>query len=87
MQNNIMSCLNTHASEAAYTIVRQADMHGLYILLIASAEAQTRIFNFAMSSNRTPMGNKSGNKGAVMVRFGFEDSTLVFMNCHLAGGN
>ncbi len=39
MQNNIMSCLNTHARESAYTLVRQQDMHGLYILLIAKAEA------------------------------------------------
>ena len=54
--------------------------------MVAKAEVQTRIFDVAMSQVKTPMGNNSGNKGAVMVRFGFEDTTFVFMNCHLAGG-
>jgi len=55
-------------------------------MLIAKSEVQTRIFDVAMSSIKTPMGNKTGNKGAVMVRFGFEDSSFVFLNCHLAAG-
>ena len=33
------------------------------------------------------MHNRTGAKGAITVRFGFEDSTFCFLNCHLAGGN
>ena len=39
-----------------------------------------------MSTVKLTVCNKTGNKGSVMVRFGFEDSTFVFLNCHLAGG-
>ena len=84
--NNILSVLNTHASEAQYTVVRQTDMHGLYILLIAKKEVQTRIFDVAMANIKLNLANTTGNKGAVMVRFGFEDSNFVFANCHLCGG-
>ena len=86
MQNNIMNQLNTHAPDAGYTLVRQLDQHGLFILLIAKAEVQTRIFDVAMCYVKPPTGNRSGNKGAVTMRFGFEDSSFVFLNCHLAGG-
>lgn len=67
--------------------MRQLDFHGLFILLIAKAEAQTRIFDVATCFVKPPTGNNTGNKGAVMVRFGFEDSSFVFVNCHLAGGS
>lgn len=55
-------------------------------MLIAKKEVQTRIFDVAMSQVKFTLGNKTGNKGAVLVRFGFEDSTFVFMNCHMAAG-
>ena len=61
-------------------------MHGLYILLIAKAEVQTQISELALCSVKLPMANRSGNKGAVAVRFCFEDSSFVSLNCHLAGG-
>ena len=81
-----MTILNTHASRAQYTLVRQTDMHGLYILLIAKSEVQTRIFDVAMAAVKPNVANQSGNKGAVAVRFGFEDSSFIFLNCHLCGG-
>jgi len=87
MQNNIMTTLNTHVSEAGYTLVRELDQHGLYILVIAKAKVQTRIFNVAMCFVKPPMHNRTGNKGAVVVRFGFEDQSFAFVNCHLAGGS
>ena len=86
MQNNIMTVLNTHASRAEYTLVRQTDQHGLVILLIAKSEVQTRMFDVSMAAVKAPIANPSGNKGAVAVRFGFEDSTFIFLNCHLCGG-
>ena len=86
MQNNIMTILNTHASRAQYTLVRQTDMHGLYILLIAKSEVQTRIGDVAMATVKPNGAKQSGNKGAVAVRFGFEDSSFIFLNCHLCGG-
>lgn len=29
---------------------------------------------------------KLGNKGGVMIRCNFEDTSMVFWNCHLASG-
>lgn len=38
------------------------------------------------SKVKTGFGGQSGNKGAVAVRFNFDDSSLAFINCHLSSG-
>ena len=38
------------------------------------------------SKVKTGFGGNSGNKGAVTLRFNFDDSSLVFLNCHLSSG-
>lgn len=86
MQNSIMRVLNNNGGHAAYKLVRKTDQHGLYLMLIAKAEVQTRIYDVAMCFVNPPMGNRTGNKGALAIRFGLEDSSFVFLNCHLAGG-
>ena len=54
--------------------------------MIAKSEVQTRIFDVAAATVKPNAANPSGNKGAVAMRFGFEDSTFIFLNCHLCGG-
>lgn len=39
-----------------------------------------------MATVKLSVANPSGSKGAVAVRFGFEDSSFIFLNCHLCGG-
>ena len=55
-------------------------------MLLAKAEVQTRIFDVCMSNVKPTVGNRTGNKGAVMIRFGFEDTSFAFLNCHLGAG-
>lgn len=38
------------------------------------------------SKVKTGFGGNSGNKGSVAIRFNFDDSSLSFINCHLASG-
>jgi hypothetical protein len=38
------------------------------------------------SKVKTGFAGQSGNKGAVALRFNFDDSSLVFLNCHLTSG-
>ncbi len=35
---------------------------------------------------KTGYGGQSGNKGAVAIRFNFDDTTFTFTNCHLTSG-
>jgi hypothetical protein len=35
---------------------------------------------------KTGLGGSAGNKGAVVVRFKLDDTSILFMNCHLMSG-
>lgn len=61
-------------------------MFGLNLLLIAKKSVQIRMLDVSTSNVKTGLGNKSGNKGSVMVRFQLEDTSFVFMNNHLSSG-
>jgi hypothetical protein len=36
---------------------------------------------------KTGMGGSAGNKGAVIVRFKLDDTSIALVNCHLQSGN
>lgn len=40
----------------------------------------------ATSQVKVSTANSSGKKGALCLRFQYEDTSFVFINCHLAGG-
>ena len=61
-------------------------MVGQFILLFTKDEHKNRVKNMKTSKVKTGFGGNSGNKGAVTLRFNFDDSALVFLNCHLSSG-
>lgn len=61
-------------------------MVGCYIMLFTKDEYKNRVKNMKTSKVKTGFGGNSGNKGATTIRFNFDDSSMVFMNCHLTSG-
>ena len=45
-----------------------------------------RITNLTSAEVKRGMGGLHGNKGAIVVRFLVDDTSLCFINCHLAAG-
>jgi len=81
-----MKCLTEHAAEEKYVLIRTYDQHGLFTLFIAKKTVQTRISSIETCSLNFPYSD-SGSKGASIVRFCFDDTSFVFSNCHLDGGD
>ena len=45
-----------------------------------------RVSNLRACKVKTGFGGQSGNKGSVALRFNLDDSSFMFINCHLTSG-
>ncbi len=69
-----------------YVCVTKKCMVGCYILLFARDEIKYRFSGIRTSKVKTGLAGSSGNKGAVAIRFNFDDSSFACINCHLTSG-
>ena len=80
-----MKCLSTHAPDEKYQFVRALDMGGIYTLLISKKAVQTRLGDIATATYKVPLSD-TGSKGAVAIKLNIDDTSFVFLNCHLEDG-
>lgn len=69
-----------------YQVLHTAPLVGLFLCVFVKASLRGRIRNVHGAEVKRGMGGLHGNKGAVAVRFQIDDSSLCFVNCHLAAG-
>lgn len=60
-------------------------MGGIYSLLISKKTVQTRLGDIATATYKLPLSD-TGGKGAVAIRLNIDDTSFVFLNCHLEDG-
>lgn len=80
-----MKCLITHAKEDQYQFVRALDLYGIYTILVSKKSVQTRIGDIATATFKLPSSD-TGNKGTTAIRLNIDDTSFVFLNCHLDNG-
>ena len=56
----------------------------LQTLIFVKSSEKPNISDVAKISVKTGMGGRYGNKGAILARFVIDDSSICFLNCHLA---
>ncbi|EGX89638.1 inositol polyphosphate phosphatase [Cordyceps militaris CM01] len=69
-----------------YQLLYNAPLVGLFTCIFVKSSLQGRIRNLQGAEVKRGMGGLHGNKGAIAVRFQVDDSSLCFVNCHLAAG-
>ncbi|KFH43681.1 Phosphatidylinositol 4,5-bisphosphate 5-phosphatase A-like protein [Hapsidospora chrysogenum ATCC 11550] len=69
-----------------YHLLHTAPMVGLFTCVFVKASLRDRIRHLSGAEVKRGMGGLHGNKGAVAVRFRIDDSSICFVNCHLAAG-
>ena len=62
-------------------------MVGCFIGLFVKAKLLGRIRELKTTKIKTGFGGNTGNKGAVALRFMLDDTSMMFINCHLISGS
>jgi len=73
-------------SDDMYHLLHTAPLVGLFTCIFVKSSLRDRIRHVNGAEVKRGMGGLHGNKGATVVRFRIDDSTLCFVNCHLAAG-
>ncbi|KAI9812950.1 MAG: hypothetical protein M1826_002733 [Phylliscum demangeonii] len=69
-----------------YELLHTASLVGLFTCIFVKASQREGVQSPVGSEIKRGMGGLHGNKGALLVRFTVDDSSLCFVNCHLAAG-
>ncbi|KAI9889689.1 MAG: hypothetical protein M1814_005090 [Vezdaea aestivalis] len=69
-----------------YFLYHNASLIGLFTCVFIKSAAKKRVKKLDASEVKRGMGGLTGNKGAIIIRFLFDDSSICFLNCHLAAG-
>lgn len=72
--------------DTGYVLLNSASMVGLFTCIFVKSALRTRIKHVHTSEVKRGMGGLHGNKGALVLRMVLDDSSLCFLNCHLAAG-
>ncbi|KDB24901.1 hypothetical protein H109_03264 [Trichophyton interdigitale MR816] len=80
-------CIREHMPiNESYVLLHTASLIGLFTCVFVRQETRERITNVSAAEVKRGMGGLHGNKGALILRFLLDDSSLCFVNCHLAAG-
>ncbi|MCJ1286071.1 hypothetical protein MMC26_005413 [Xylographa opegraphella] len=74
------------ASDQEYHLLHTANMVGLFSCVFIKASLRTHVRNVQVIEVKRGLGGLHGNKGALVLRFILNDTSLCFVNCHLAAG-
>jgi WD40 repeat protein len=69
-----------------YHLLHTATLVGLFTCIFVKSTLRDRIRKLSSADIKRGMGGLHGNKGAIVVRFMIDDTSLCFINCHLAAG-
>lgn len=73
-------------SNDLYHLLQSSPLVGLFTCVFVKSTIRDRIRNLHAAEIKRGMGGLHGNKGAIVVRFKVDDTSLCFVNCHLAAG-
>ncbi|KAI6093117.1 DNase I-like protein [Hypoxylon rubiginosum] len=83
----LIRCLDDYMpADHLYHLLHTATLVGLFTCIFVKSTIHTRIRNISSAEIKRGMGGLHGNKGAIIVRFMVDDTSLCFINCHLAAG-
>jgi len=82
----LVRSLDDYMAGELYQLLQTAHLVGLFTCIFVKADLRDRIRNLSSAEVKRGMGGLHGNKGAIAVRFTLDDSSLCFVNCHLAAG-
>ena len=86
LRSTIDFIYKTRDPDEQFVWVIAKSMVGCFIGLFIKSKVFKRVKDVHATKIKTGLGGSSGNKGAVIVRFKLDDSTIALVNCHLMSG-
>lgn len=86
LRNAIDHATQNSDPDEKYRWVIAKSMVGCFIGLFIKKKLLPRVKDLMATKIKTGLGGSAGNKGSVIVRFKLDDTSLIFMNCHLMSG-
>ncbi|KAF5350846.1 hypothetical protein D9757_012841 [Collybiopsis confluens] len=69
-----------------YTVLHTESMVGLFTCVLVKNSERAAVRDVSINTVKRGMGGRYGNKGGILSRLLIDDSSLCFVNCHLAAG-
>ncbi|KAL1645792.1 hypothetical protein SLS58_003676 [Diplodia intermedia] len=85
-RDHLARCIEEYLPGERYYLLHTANMVGLFTCVFVRESERMRIRDMNAAEIKLGMGGLHGNKGALVVRFTLDDSSICFVNCHLAAG-
>ncbi|CAD6443352.1 357d7e47-23fa-46b4-997c-d78e43c8742c [Sclerotinia trifoliorum] len=82
----LIRCLDDYVQGEIYHLLHTANLVGLFTCVFVRSPLLPRIKNINAAEVKRGMGGLHGNKGALILRFVLDDTSMCFINCHLAAG-
>ncbi|KAL5418716.1 hypothetical protein PMIN03_000864 [Paraphaeosphaeria minitans] len=85
-RDHLVRVLDEHCPRQNYTLLHTANLVGLFTCIFVKSSERAKIRDVSAAEIKLGFSGRVGNKGALVVRFLIDDSSLCFINCHLAAG-
>ncbi|KDQ07757.1 hypothetical protein BOTBODRAFT_119643 [Botryobasidium botryosum FD-172 SS1] len=73
-------------ADSPYSVIHTENLVGLFTCIFVRNTMRSSMRDVSITKVKTGMGGRYGNKGAIVARFVIDDSSICFINCHLAAG-
>ncbi|KAJ7886213.1 DNase I-like protein [Mycena olivaceomarginata] len=73
-------------TQVPYTVIHTESLVGLFTCVFVKNTERMSVKDNVITSMKRGMGGRYGNKGGIITRLVIEDSSICFINCHLAAG-
>ncbi|RDX44729.1 DNase I-like protein [Lentinus brumalis] len=73
-------------ADEPYACIHTENLVGLFSSSFVKASEKQSLKNAALTTVKRGMGGRYGNKGGIISRFIVDDTSVCFINCHLAAG-
>jgi hypothetical protein len=85
-RDHLVRVLDDYSPNENYVLLHTANLVGLFTCVFVKASERANIRDVCAAEIKLGFSGRVGNKGALIVRFFIDDSSLCFINCHLAAG-
>ncbi|EMD31787.1 hypothetical protein CERSUDRAFT_127167 [Gelatoporia subvermispora B] len=72
--------------DCPYTVIHTENLVGLFSCIFVKNAERNLLKHVAITTVKRGMGGRYGNKGGIVARFVVDDTSVCFINCHLAAG-